>query len=121
MSFEHWGGFILTLTLLIFSVGKFTGWLQERSELRDWKEWRADVERRFAEDERRFNEANHLLSKLTSEVNSLPTRMADAGDDRYMDRRGCEAELRGVDRRLTIMEQRLARYNGAPGQGPVGV
>lgn len=101
---------VITLALLILGAGRMVGWYQEKSELRDWKEWRSQVDARFAKheihSERRFDEASERMSKLAGIINVLPTQIEDRVEERYFSRDVAAEKFQAIERRLTALEQR---------------
>lgn len=99
----------LTIALLILTAGKVIGWYQERLELRDWKEWRTQVDARFLkhenENEARFNRAGERMSNLANEVNKIPTRIEDRIEERFLPRDVAEEKFQNLERRLCFIEQ----------------
>lgn len=107
---EHWLSIGLTLLLLIFGAGKTLGYFQERSELRDWNEWRREMEswrdRYVDATDERFAEASERMSKLASCVNAMPMQIEDRVEQRIIGRALAEAKFAALERRITMLEER---------------
>lgn len=113
---------LITILLIIFGVGKVWGMFRERTEMRDWKEWRAQVDARFSKheaaqdarclrhenrDTERFDEAGERISRLASIVNGLPQQIEDRVLARFVEREVINERFTGVERRLSHLEQRF--------------
>ena len=133
----HWSGFwclegsllgALTLALnvlvLIIGLAYLAGQWREKMQLRDWRQWRDDLEqwriqhereaeRHHDEIERRFDDASRQMSKISSMVQVLPTQIEDRVAARFYEARVAEKSVGELERRMTAQEERCSRLHSS--------